>query len=175
MIIPLIEKSIIPLLIGTLLLGGFFWQFTTIYPFIIEHFTESTLYVLYSHLIIYTFLVFILVVSLINLLNYFLLKSKIFIVITLLTLLMFYILSYNVFSNLFFYFLNFPVSEDTIMGLVLFIVTALGYSFYSLVVLFFDKFIPLTHIFIFTSLGVAFSAFFIHSNCYPITDILTKF
>jgi len=175
MIIPLIEKSIIPLLIGTLLLGGFFWQFTTIYPFIIENFTESTLYVIYSHLVIYTFLVFILVVSLINLLNHFLLKSKIFIAITLLSLLMFYLLSYDVFSNLFLYFLNFPVSEDTIMGLVLFIVTSFGYSLYSLLLLFFNKFIPLTHIFIFTSLGVAFSAFFIDSNCYPISDILSKF
>jgi len=173
--ITLIEKSIIPLLVATLLLGGFFWQFTTIYSFIIENFTTDRLYVLYSHLIIYTFLVFILIVSLVNLLNHFLLKSKVFITISVVTLIIFYILSYDVFRDLFRYFLDFPLSEDSLMGLVLFVVTTFGYALYSLLLLFFNRFIPLTHILIFTILGVAYSAFFINTNCYPILDIFSKF
>jgi len=175
MSITLIEKSIIPLLVATLLLGGFFWQFTTIYSFIIENFKADRLYVLYSHLIIYTFLVFIVVLSLANLINHFLLKSKIFIAIISVTLLIFYILSYDVFSDLFRYFLDVPISEDTFMGLILFTVTTFGYAIYSLLLTFFNRFIPLAHIMLFTLLGVAYSVFFINSHCYPILDILSKF
>jgi len=175
MSISLIEKSIIPLFIATVLLGGFFWQFSTIYPSIIDYFTSDKLHTIYAHLIIYSFLVFTLTISLANLLNYFILKSKIFIVITIGTLLTFYTLSYDVFNDLFHYFLNFPLSEDALMGLVLFMVTTFGYSLYSLFLSFFNRFVPLMHIFIFTLLALAYSSLFINRYCYPIWDIWSKF
>jgi hypothetical protein len=175
MSIILIKKSIIPLLVATVLLGGFFWQFTTIYSFLIENFKESSLYILYSHLTIYTFLVFILMVSFINLLNHFLLKSKIFIAITLATLLLFYTISYDVFADLFHYFLNVPLSEESFMGLIIFTVMTFSYALYSLFLLLLNRFIPLIHILIFTLLGIFYSALFINAHCYPILEIADKF
>jgi len=175
MSITLIEKSLLPLFMATLLLGGFFWQFSTVYPFLIDNFSNAKLSILYTHLIIYTFLVFIVFTSFANLLNHFFLKSKIFIAVTLLSFLFFYTLSNSVISDLFHYFLELPLSEESIMGLVIFIVTSLGYALYSLVLLFFNKFIPLSHIFIFTLLGLSYSALFINSHCYPILEIFSKF
>jgi len=175
MSITLIEKSLLPLFMATLFLGGFFWQFSTIYPFLIDNFSNDKLSVLYTHLIIYTFLVFIFFTSLANLLNHFILKSKIFIAITLLVCLLFYTLSNSIISDLFHYFLNLPLSENALMGLVLFMVTSVGYTLYSLLLLFFNKFIPLSHIFIFTLLGLSYSALFINSYCYPILEIFSKF
>ena len=175
MSINLIKKSLLPLLVATLLLGGFFWQFSTVYPFLIDNFSKDKLSVLYSHLIIYTFLVFILFTSFTNLLNHFILKSKFFILVTLLVSLVFYTLLNSVINDLFRYFINLPISENTLMGLLLFIVTTIGYALYSLVLLFFNKFIPLSHILIFTLLGLSYSALFINSYCYPILEIFTKF
>jgi hypothetical protein len=175
MSINLIEKSLLPLFVATLLLGGFFWQFTTIYPFLIDNFSNAKLSILYTHLMIYTFLVFILFSSFANLLNHFFLKSKLFIAITLLSVLFFYFLSSSVISDLFHYFLHLPLSEDALMGLVVFMVTTLGYALYSLFLLFFNKFIPLSHILIFTLLGLTYSALFINTHCYSIWDIFTQF
>jgi len=175
MSINLIEKSLLPLFVATLLLGGFFWQFTTVYPFIINNFSSYKLSVLYSHLIIYTFLVFILFISFTNLINHFILKSKFFIAVTLLVSLLFYALINHLVNDLLDYFITLPLSEDRLMGLILFIVTTIGYSLYSLILLFFNKFIPLSHIIIFTLLGLSYSAFFINSYCYPIVEIFSKF
>jgi len=175
MSINLIEKSLIPLSVATLLLGGFFWQFTIVYPFLIDHFRNDKLSTLYTHLILYTFLIFILFTSFANLINYFLLKSKTFIAITLLVFLVFYLQLNTLISDLFHYFLNFPLSDNALMGLVLFIVTSVGYAIYSLILLFFNKFIPLSHIFIFTLLGLLYSALFIESFCYPVLEIFSKF
>ncbi|RUM70639.1 MAG: hypothetical protein DSZ07_01995 [Sulfurovum sp.] len=175
MSINLIEKSLLPLFVATLLLGGFFWQFSTIYPFIINNFSSYKLSVLYSHLIIYTFLVFILFTSFVNFINHFILKSKFFIATTLLVSLLFYALINNLVHDLIDYFITLPLSEDTLMGLILFIVTTIGYTLYSLILLFFNKFIPLSHIIIFTLLGLSYSAFFINSYCYPIVEIFSKF
>ena len=175
MSINLIKKSIIPLSIATALLGGFFWQFPIIYSSIIQNFTEDRLYVLYSHLIIYTFLILILIVSIANLLNYFLLKSKIFIATTLISTLIFYLLSFGVLKDLFHYFIHFPLSESSLMGLVLFAVTSFGYALYSLIYPFFNRYIPLLHISIFTLFGLLYSAFFINNHCYPIGEIWSRF
>ena len=171
----LIEKSIIPLLVATLLVGMFYWQFISIYPFLIERFTTEKLSMMYAHLIIYTFLALTLFTSLTNILNYFILKSKAFVGITIMVLLIFYILSYNVFNDLFQYFFKLPLSENGIMGLILFIVSTVGYSLYSLIILLFNKFIPIVHILVFTLIGITYSALFIDSYCYPITEVFTKF
>lgn len=175
MSINLIEKSLLPLFVATILLGGFFWQFTTIYPFIIDNLRSEKLSILYSHLIIYTFLVLILFISFSNLINHFILKSKIFVTITIVSILIFYALSTTVIHDLFSYFIDFPLSENSIMGLVLFIVTTIGYALYSLLLMIFNRFIPLSHILIFTLFGLIYSILFINSYCYPILEIFNKF
>ncbi|SFV67222.1 hypothetical protein MNB_SV-14-1082 [hydrothermal vent metagenome] len=175
MSINLIKKSLLPLFVATLLLWGFFWQFSTIYPFLIENFSNTKLSVLYAHLIIYTFVVLIFFTSFANLVNHFILKSKLFITITLLVSLVFYTLLNSVINDLFRYFINLPLSENMLMGLVLFIVTSIGYALYSLALLLFNRFIPLSHIVIFTLLGLGYSAFFINSLCYPVSEFFSKF
>jgi len=175
MSINLIQKSLIPLLVSTLLLGVFYWQVTYVYAFLIENFIEDKLSTLYFHLFIYLFLVLILFVSLVNLLNFFLIKSKIFSILTISMLLVFYALSYSIYVEIFQYLLNFSLSENVIMGAILFVVGTFGYSLYSIFALIFNKFIPLTHILIFTLLGLGYAVFFINIYCYPIINILTKF
>ena len=167
------KKSMIPLFLSTLIIGLFYWQFTKIYPFIIEHFTENKLSILYAHLLIYIFLVHLLFVSLTNLLNNILIKSKIFVIATVLVLLTFYTLMYPILKDILEYFMvSNPLSENSIMGLILFVVGTTGYSLFSMGILFFKKAIPYSHIFIFTLLALAYSAWFINSYCYPIGELL---
>ena len=175
MSINLIQKSLIPLIVSTLLLGVFYWQFTYVYAFLIENFTKDKLSVLYFHLFIYSFLVLILFISLINLLNFSLIKSKNFHTVTISVLLFFYTLSYSIHIEVFQYLLNYPLSDNSIMGAILFVVGTFSYTLYSLVSFIFNKFIPLTHILIFTMLGVGYAVFFINTHCYPVVDILIKF
>ena len=171
----LIEKSIIPLLVATLLVGVFYWQFISIYPSLIERFTEEKLSILYAYLIIYAFLILTLFTSLTNFLNHFILKSKTFVAVTMIVLLSFYTLSSDVFYDLFQYFLKLPLSENGIMGLVLFIVSTLGYSFYSVIILLFNRFIPLIHVFVFTLIHLVYSLLFINNYFHPLTEALKKF
>jgi hypothetical protein len=175
MSINLIQKSIIPLFLATLLLGVFYWQFTFLYAFLLEKFTEEKLSVLYSHLFIYSFLILTFFVSFINLFNYFIIKSKIFVSVTILTLLIFYALSYTTYVDIFQYFISLPLSDNALIGSIFFIVGTFSYALYSIIRLWIYKFIPLTHMMIFTLLSLGYSAFFIDTYCYPVADILTKF
>jgi len=171
----LIEKSIIPLFLATLLIGGFYWQFPIIYALIIETFTEDKLSILYSHLLIYTFLVLILFIFFINTLNHFFIKSKVFVAVVIVSLLIFYTLSHHIIYDTFQYFLFLQLSENMVMGLTLFIVTTVGYTFYSLFLLLFNKFVPLFHSIILMLIALIYSLFFIDTYCYPISEIVHKF
>jgi hypothetical protein len=68
-----------------------------------------------------------------------------------------------------------PLGENAILGMILFMVGTLGYSFLSMGILFFKKIIPYSYILIFTLLALAYSAWFIDTYCYPIEDIFSKF
>jgi len=172
----LLQQSTIPLFITTLIIALFYLQFTKIYPFIIEYFTEDKLSTLYAHLFIYTFLVHLLFVSLTNLINNLILKSKVFVISTIMVLLIFYILSYPILKDIIDYFmLSNPLGENAILGMILFMVGTLGYSLLSMGILFFKKIIPYSYILIFTLLALAYSAWFIDTYCYPIEDIFSKF
>lgn len=175
MYLKIIEKSIPPLFFSTLIVGLFYWQFTYIYSYIIENFTEDKLSTLYAHLFIYIFLVHTLFVSINNILNYFFIKSRLFVAISMIVLLIFYALSYSVFYDVISYFIHYPLSDNALMGVVLFVVGTLSYSLYSLMVLVFKDSIPLSHIFIFSLLALLYSAEFIETYCYPISEIFTKF
>ena len=175
MYLKIIEKSILPLFFSTLIVGLFYWQFTYLYAYIIEKFTNDKLSTLYAHLFIYIFLVHILFVSINNLLNYFLIKSKLFIAVSIIAILVFYTLSYAVLDDVTNYFISYPLSDNALMGMVLFIVGTFSYSLYSLGILLFKNSIPLIHILVFSLLALVYSAGFIDTYCYPISEILTKF
>jgi hypothetical protein len=172
MSLKIIERSILPLLIATLIVGGFFWKFTDIYTFIIEQFTDKKLFVLYSHLFIFTFLTLALFISIVNLINHFVLQSKIFVLATILPLLLFYLLSYEIIAQQITYFIHYPLSANSIMAMVLFVVGILSYALYSIIVVFFNRFIPLSFVLLFTALALLYSAGFIDTFCYPIVHFI---
>lgn len=174
MYLNIIEQSIRPLFFTTLLIALFYWQFVHTYAYIIEHFTDEKLSTLYGHLFIYTFLASTLFVSTTNLLHYFLIKSKLFVTLSIMVLLSFYTLSYTVFYDVTYYFILYPLSDYAIMGLVLFIVGTFAYTLYSVVVLFFKNSMPLLHVFVFTLLAFVYSLGFIDVYCYPVLEIFSK-
>jgi len=175
MSLKLIQQSIIPLFLATLLIGLFYFQFTYIYPFIIENFRNDPLLLLYSHLFLYIFLILVLFTSFINLINHFLIKSKTFIAVNLVVILLFYVLASSTILDLLNYFITYPFNENSIMGIILFVVASFGYSLYSVGILFFNRFIPLSHLFVFLLLSLLYSAAFIDLYCYPIEDFFNKF
>lgn len=170
----IIEKALLPLFLATIFIVAFHWQFIKIYAYFIEHFTQEKLSTLYAHLFIYSFLSFTLFLFFMNLVNQFL-KSKLFIIIITLMLLTFYGLSYETFYDPIKYFMNYPLTINGLMAMVLFLVSTLMYTLYSLFITLFNKFIPLSHSLIFLSISLAYSAWFINFYCYPISTILTQF
>ena len=174
--LKLIQQSIIPLFLSTLVIALFYWQFTKIYPFIIEHFTDNKLSILYAHLLIYIFLVHLLFVSATNLLNNLIVKSKFFVIVTILVLLIFYALSFPILKDTLEYFMvSNPLSENSILGMIFFVIGTIGYSLLSMGILFFKKAIPYSYIIVFTLLSLAYSTWFIDAYCYPIGEIQSKF
>ena len=166
-------KSIISLFLSTLILGLFYWQFTKVYPFIIEYFTNSKLSILYAHLLIYIFLIHLLFVSFTNFVNNIIFKSKVFVITTIMVLLIFYTFIYPILIDILNYFMvSNPLSENATIGMMFFVLGTIGYSFFSMGILFFKKVIPYSYIFIFTLLALAYSAWFIDSYCYPIEKLL---
>jgi hypothetical protein len=175
MSLKLIQQSIIPLFLATLFIGLFYFQFQYIYPFIIENFRNEPLFLLYSHLFLYLFFILVIFTSFINLLNHFILKSKIFIAISMIVILVFYLFSFSIISDLLNYFIGYPVNENTLMGMILFMVASFGYTLYSVGILFFNRFIPLSHLFVFLLLSILYVGVFIDIYCYPIENFLDKF
>ena len=172
--LKIIEKSLLPLLLATIFIVAFNWQFTYVYSYLIEHFREEKLSTLYAHLFIYTFLVFTIFLFLMNLVNH-LLKSKAFIALICIALLLFYGLAHKPIVNTLQYFINYPLTVYGTMFLVLFVVTTMIYASYSVSIIFFNKFIPLNHSFVFLFIGLSYSIWFINLYCYPILTILTRF
>jgi hypothetical protein len=168
------NKSLLSLLLATIFIVAFTWQFTYIYAYLIEHFKEEKLSILYAHLFIYTFLAFTIYLFFMNLLNN-LLKSRVFIALIAITLFIFYAFSHNVILDPLNYFKSYPMTDNKLIIMVLFIVSTLIYGSYSLIIVFFNKIVPFTHSFVFLLIGLAYSAWFINLYCYPITTILTRF
>ena len=168
------KKSVLLLFLATIFIVAFNWQFTYIYPFLIEHFREEKLSTLYAHLFIYIFLVFTIFLFLMNLFNH-LFKSKIFIATIAFTLFIFYGFSYEVILDPLKYFKNYPLTDNNLMLMVLFVVSTLIYGSYSLIIVFFNKLVPFSHSFVFLLISLTYSAWFINLYCYPISTILMRF
>ena len=173
--IKIIEKSLLPFFFAIIFIIAFYWQFITIYAFLIEHFANEKLSVLYAHLFIYSFLVFTLFLFAMNILNTFLIKSKVFIATIALSLLVFYALGYEVFLSNLTYFMGFALSIYATMFMVLFVVSTFIYGLYSLIIVLFQKFPPLSHSFVFLLIGLIYGGWFIHVRAYPLHEIMTKF
>jgi len=167
MIFKKIIKFIPALIYSVLVLGVFYWQFNTIYSIIIEDFKDEKLFTLYTYLFIYLFGVYIITTGLINIINYFILRNRLFVQITSFTLLLFYGFSFPEFYHIIEYFIGYPLSQNDIIGIIFFILLSFGYSLYSLVVLFFKEYMPLSHIFIFLTLGAIYAIYFINNNDTP--------
>jgi len=175
MYLRLLQQSILPLLLALLFIGLFYFQFLYTYPFLIENFREEPLFMLYSHLFLYAFVILVLFTTLINTLNHFFIKSKIFVISTLVTLSLFYILIYPVIADLFNSLLEYKFDEKRTMGIVFFVISSLGYILYSLTIMAFKRFIPLSHTLFFLLISLLYSAFFINHYCYPIKEFFNKF
>ena len=163
-----IIKFIPALLYSIVFLSIFYWQFLSVYDFIIHNFTESKLFVLFGYLFIYVFWVPIMAISIINLLQKYIIKAKSFVNITVITLIIFYTLSFNNFYHIIDYFIKFPLSPTAIIGMVFFMILSLGYGLYSLGILYFKDSMPISHILTFLFLGVFYSVGFIHYYCMPL-------
>jgi len=172
--LKIIEKSLLPLLLATIFIVAFNWQFTHVYAYLIEHFREEKLSTLYAHLFIYSFLVFTLFLFFMNALNL-LLKSKLFIATIVIALFIFYGFSYEAIIDALKYFINYPLTVYGTMFMILFVVTTLVYASYSLGIVFFHKFVPFSHSLVFLYIAIGYSAWFINLYCYPISSILTRF
>ena len=168
MVFQTIIKFISSLLYSIVFLALFYWQFLFVYDFIIHNFTKSKLFILFGYLFIYVFLVPIVTISAVNLLQNYLIKAKSFVIITVITLLIFYLLSLDNFYHIIDYFIKFPLSQNGIMGIIFFVILSLGYSLYSLGVLYFKDSMPISHILIFLFLGLFYSVGFIHYYCIPL-------
>jgi len=169
-----ITKSLLPLLLATLFIVAFNWQFTHIYAYLLDHFKEGKLAIIYAHLFIYSFLIFTLSLFFMNLFNL-LLKSKVFIGTITIALFLFYGFTHEAIINNIHYFINYPLSVYSTMFMVLFIVTTMVYGCYNLALLFFNRFVPFSHSLVFLSIALVYSAWFINLFCYPISSILTRF
>ncbi len=168
MIFQLLSKFIPSLLYSIIFVGFFYWQFIYIYSTIIEHFSIYRLFILYSYIFIYLFGIQIVMVSLINLIDRYFIKRVSFIIISISTIIIFYILSFHNFYHVIDYFIKYPLSYSAIMGIIFFILLSFGYSIYSIVLVLLKKTIPLWHISVFLILGVIYSMGFIYFYSIPL-------
>jgi len=173
--LQILEKSFLPLLFATLFIVTFNWQFSLIYNYLIDNFKDEKLSILYSHLFIYSFLILSIFIFLATIFNHLILKSKLFITLVSGMILLFYALTYNVFTDIFHYFLSYSFSSTAIMGMVLFSVESFSFALYPLILAIFKKTIPLSHSFVFFLLSLIYAALFIDTYCYPLSEISTKF
>jgi len=173
--IKIIEKSLLPFFLAIIFLIAFTWQFTYVYAFLINHFTHEKLSILYAHLFIYGFLIFNIFLFMMNTLNGLFIKSKVFIATIVMTLFVFYGFSYQTFLSNLNYFIDYPISINETMFMVLFIVSSLIYGLYTLGILFFNKLVPFSHSIIFLLMAFSYAIWFINTYAYPISEIVTKF
>ena len=172
MIFKKIVKFIPSLIYTVLMLGIFYWQFNTVFSTIIESLKEERLLTLYSYLFIYLFGVYIFTIGVINLLHHSILHNQLFVQITSLILLLFYGFSFQEFYHIIEYFIEYPLSSNSIIGVFFFIFLSFGYSLYSIIILIFKEHMPLSHTLIFLLLALLYALYFINSYGTPLENML---
>ncbi|HHS93145.1 MAG TPA: hypothetical protein ENK82_07350 [Campylobacterales bacterium] len=173
--IKIIEKALLPLFIAAVLIVAFNWQFINSYAYILEHFKDEKLSVQIAHLFIYSFLALALSLFLINTLNI-LIKSKLFIATSIVTLFAFYLLSYEAFISHINYFIDYPLTANALMFMILYVISILVYALYSLVMPFLnDGKLPFIHSLIFLLIAITYSLWFIDNQAYPLSTLYEKY
>jgi len=173
--IEILEKALLPFFLAVLVMVAFNSQFTHSYSFILEHFKDAKLSIQIAHLFVYSFLVLGIFLFLINTLNLFV-KSKVFITTTVVTLFTFYLLSYESLITNINYFIHYPLSTNTIMFMILFVVSVIVYALYSLLMPFFNNGqLPFLHSLTFLLIAVIYSAWFIHEHGYKLSTLYEKY
>jgi hypothetical protein len=157
MIYKLILKSIPSLLFSIIFLAIFYWQFIYVYGSIIDNFEDSKLSTLYIYIFLYTYGVLILSVTLINIFYKYLIKNRIFIIVTLISILIFYILSFKDIYHTIEFFLRFSPYSNSKFLTIFFLVLSFGYAIYSLILGFLGKKITLLEILSILFIGAIFS------------------
>jgi len=133
MIYKLILRIIPSLIYSVIFLVIFYEQFLYIYNFIINKFSNMPFYILYKYVFLYTYGILILAITIVNLFSNFLIKDKIFLLITLISISIFYILSFEDMYHIIKFFIKFPTYTDGIIFTIFFVVLAFGYLIYSII------------------------------------------
>ena len=173
MIIQSLTKSMPALIMSTLLLALFYWQFNYMYKEIINYFREERLSLMFSYLFIYLFGIHIITMTLANLLHY-IIKHPAFVFIVGITLLIFYGFSLKEFYYIIEYFIQYPLPYSDIVGIIFFIILTFGYTFYSIAILFFKRAIPILHIAIFSFVGIGYALYFSNQYGMPLKQLITR-
>jgi hypothetical protein len=171
----IIEKSILPFSFAVVIMLAFIWKFPSIYHLIIEEFKEEKLSILYLHLFLYSFLAFNLLLFVSNFINTALIKSKAFIMTIVITTCIFYALSYETFLDAIRYFIEYSLTKDALLFMILFLVSTTIYSIYSLIILIFNSFVPITHSFVFFVISIIYGLWFIHNYAYPLSTLSEQY
>ena len=173
MIIQSLARSIPALIMSTLLLALFYWQFNYMYKEIINYFREERLSLMFSYLFIYLFGIHIATMTLTNLLHY-IIKHPAFVSIVGVTLLIFYGLSFKEFYHIIEYFIQYPLPYNDIIGIIFFMILTFGYTLYSIAILFFKRAIPILHIVTFSLLGIGYVLYFNTQYGMPLKHLITQ-
>jgi len=162
MIYKLILKLIPPLIYSVIFLAIFYWQFIYIYGSIIQNFEKSKLSILYVYIFIYTYGILILSVTVINLIYKYLIKNRIFPLIVLISIIIFYTLSFKDIYHIIEFFLKSPLYSSSRFLTIFFIVLSFGYTFYTLFLALFGKVLNTLEIFSITTIGIIYSIYVIY-------------
>jgi len=173
MIIRSLTKSIPALIMSTLLLALFYWQFNYMYKEIINYFREEKISLMFSYLFIYLFGIHIITITLANLLHY-IIKHPAFVFIVGVTLLIFYGFSFKEFYYIIEYFIQYPLPHSDIVGIIFFIILTFGYTLYSIAILFFKRDIPILHIAIFSFVGIGYALYFSTQYGMPLKKLIAQ-
>jgi hypothetical protein len=175
MTFKIIEKSILPFSFAVVIMLVFTWKFPSIYHLIIENFKEEKLSILYAHLFIYSFLLFNLLLFVSNVINTAFIRSKAFIMTIVVTTFVFYGLSHHTFLDTIYYFLEYPLPQEALLFMILFLVSTLIYALYSMLIAIFNGFVPILHSFVFFVVATSYALWFIHNYAYPLSTLSEQY
>jgi len=163
MIYKFILKSIPSLLLTIIFLAIFYGQFIYIYALIIESFKDSKLSILYIYIFLYTYGILILSVTIINLFYKYLIQDRIFIVVTLISIFIFYILLFKDIYHIIEFFLRFSLYFNSKFLTIFFIVLAFSYTLYSLIMGLLGRGVTLLQIISIVSITIIYSIYLLSS------------
>jgi len=161
MIYKLILKIIPSLLYSIIFLIIFYWQFIYLYGMIIDRFSNVTFSLLYKYIFLYTYGVLILSVTVINLIYSYLIRDKIFTLISLISIFIFYILSFEDMYHIIEFFIKFPIYTNGVIFTIFFVVLAFGYLVYSIIIASLGKRVSKIEILLLTAITIIYGVYVI--------------